>query len=120
MKARLHILYSQGNTGNPGHKLSGLVSGIALYDYTNRKLTLMKLTGAKNLSFITMVNKSYTTNMKINFKNIYLLEPSNALDTVIKSFRGREKENKIIFFARLVYRKGIFDFILIVKKIVEN
>ena len=101
-------------------KLSGLVSGIALYDYTNRKLTLMKLTGAKNLSFITMVNKSYTTNMKINFKNIYLLEPSNALDTVIKSFRGREKENKIIFFARLVYRKGIFDFILIVKEIVKN
>ena len=58
--------------------------------------------------------------MKINFKNIYLLEPSNALDTRIKNFRGKEKENKIIFFARLVYRKGIFDFILIVKKIVEN
>jgi glycosyltransferase involved in cell wall biosynthesis len=101
-------------------KLSGLVAGIALYDYTNRKLTLMKLTGAKNLTFITIVNRSYTTNMKINFKNIYLLEPSNALDTGIKNFRGKEKENKIIFFARLVYRKGIFDFILIVKKIVEN
>ena len=101
-------------------KLSGLVAGIALYDYTNRKLTLMKLTRAKNLSFITMVNRSYTTNMKINFKNIYLLEPSNALDTGIKNFRGKEKENKIIFFARLVYRKGIFDFILIVKEIVKS
>lgn len=101
-------------------KLSGLVAGIALYDYTNRKLTLMKLTRAKNLSFITMVNRSYTTNMKINFKNIYLLEPSNALDTGIKNLRGKEKENKIIFFARLVYRKGIFDFILIVKEIVKS
>ena len=101
-------------------KLSGLVAGIPLYDYINRKLTLMKLTGAKNLSFITMVNRSYTTNMKINFKNIYLLEPSNALDTGIKSFRGKAKENKIIFFARLVYRKGIFDFILIVKEILKS
>ena len=101
-------------------KLSGLVAGIALYDYTNRKLTLMKLTGSKNLSFITMVNRSYTTKMNINFKNIYLLEPSNALDTGIKNFRGKAKENKIIFFARLVYRKGIFDFILIVKEILKN
>ena len=101
-------------------KLTGLVAGIALYDYINRKLTLMKLTGAKNLSFITIVNRSYTTNMKINFKNIYLLEPSNALDTGIKSFKGKAKENKIIFFARLVYRKGIFDFILIVMEILKS
>ena len=101
-------------------KLSGLVAGIALYDYINRKLTLMKLTRTKNLIFITMVNRSYTTNMKINFKNIHLLEPPNALDTAIKKFRGKAKENKIIFFARLVYRKGIFDFILIVKEIVKN
>lgn len=101
-------------------KLSGLVAGISLFDYTNRKLTLRKLTGARNLSFITIVNRSYTINMKINFKNIYLLEPSNALDTGIKRFRGKGKENKIIFFARLVYRKGIFDFILIVREIVKN
>ena len=30
------------------------------------------------------------------------------------------KENKIIFFARLVYRKGIFDFIRVVKDITKN
>ena len=108
-------IYSGYKFARIAPKLSGLVAGIALYDYTNRKLTMLKLTGARNLGFITMVNRSYTTNMKINFKNIYLLEPSNALDTGIKNFRGKEKENKIIFFARLVYRKGIFDFILIVK-----
>ena len=113
-------IYSGYKFARIAPKLSGLVAGIALYDYTNRKLTMLKLTGARNLGFITMVNRSYTTNMKINFKNIYLLEPSNALDTGIKNFRGKEKENKIIFFARLVYRKGIFDFILIVKEIVKS
>ncbi|ARD84805.1 glycosyltransferase group 1 [Ferroplasma acidiphilum] len=113
-------IYSGYKFARIAPKLSGLVAGIALYDYTNRKLTMLKLTGARNLGFITMVNHSYTTNMKINFKNIYLLEPSNALDTGIKNFRGKEKENKIIFFARLVYRKGIFDFILIVKEIVKS
>ena len=41
-------------------------------------------------------------------------------DTGIKSFKGKAKENKIIFFARLVYRKGIFDFILIVKEILKS
>ena len=113
-------IYSGYKFARIAPKLSGLVAGIALYDYTNRKLTMLKLTGARNLGFITMVNRSYTTNMKINFKNIYMLEPSNALDTGIKNFRGKEKENKIIFFARLVYRKGIFDFILIVKEIVKS
>ena len=113
-------IYSGYKFARIAPKLSGLVAGIALYDYTNRKLTMLKLTGARNLGFITMVNRSYTTNMKINFKNIYLLEPSNALDTGIKNFRGKEKENKIIFFARLVYRKGIFDFILIVKEILKS
>jgi len=101
-------------------KLCGLVAGISMYDYVNRNLTLMKLIHAKNLKFITIVNRSYTTNMKINIKNIYTLEPSNALDNNIKKFQGMAKENKIIFFARLVYRKGIFDFILIVKEILKN
>ncbi len=113
-------LYSGYKFARIAPRLSGLAVGISLYDYVNRKLTIRRLVHAKNLDFITIVNKSYQKNMKINFKNIYVLEPSNAIDINIQKYSGMAKENKIIFFARLVYRKGIFDLILIVKEILKH
>jgi glycosyltransferase involved in cell wall biosynthesis len=116
----LSELYSGYKLARTAPRLSGLIFGISVFDYLNRKLTLRRLISSKNLSFITIVNKSYERNMEIDFKNIYALEPSNAIDTTIQKYSGMEKEDKIIFFARLVYRKGIFDFILIVKEILKH
>ena len=115
-----HELYSGFALSLVAPRLSLFIAGISIYDYINRKLTLKKLISNKNLEFISIVNNSYKRNMHIQFKNVYRLEPSNALDTKIKKYRGLEKENKIIFFARLVYRKGIFDFIHVVKDITKN
>lgn len=66
----------------------------------------------KRLSFIMIMNNNYKENIKLNYNNVKILYPSNGInnDNVdIKKFSGKAKENKIIFFARLHYMKGIFD-----------
>ncbi len=116
----LYEIYSGYRFSLIAPELSFIASGTSIFDYFNRKLTLNNLMSNKNLEFIIIINNSYKRNMQINFKNIYTLDPSNALDKKIKKYTGMPKENKIIFFARLIYRKGIFDFIHIVKDILKN
>ena len=94
------------------------ISGV--FNVLNRKITLKKLVSTRNLSFITIVNSGYKRNLKINFTNIYLLNPSNAIDSAIKKYKTEQKYNQIIFYARLIYQKGLFDVIYIHKKIVKT
>lgn len=105
-------------------KITGRISWFVFisgfFNVLNRKITLKKLVSSKNLSFITIVNRGYKRNLKINFTNIYLLNPSNAIDSAIKKYKTEQKYNQIIFYARLIYQKGLFDVIYIHKKIVKT
>ena len=108
-------------------KFSGMMSRISwfvtiagVYNLLNRKITMRKLLHNKNLSFITIVNNEYKRNLYINFKDIYVLNPSNAIDERIKKYQKEEKSDQIIFYARLIYQKGLFDVLYIHKKITET
>ena len=101
-------------------RISWFISIAGIYNLINRKITIRKLISGKNLSFITIVNNEYKKNIKINFEKTYLLNPSNALDDKIKKYQINEKMNQIIFYARLIYQKGLFDVLYIHKKITES
>ena len=101
-------------------RISGFIIIAGVYNLLNRKITMRKLTSNSNLSFITVINNEYRKNIKINFKNTYVLNPSNAIDNRIKIYGGNAKINQIIFYARLIYQKGLFDVLYIHKKIIES
>ena len=101
-------------------RISWFIAAAGIYNLINRKVTVRKLISADNLSFITVVNSEYEKNVKINFKKIYLLNPPNAIDNKIKKYQMEEKGNQIIFYARLIYQKGLFDVLYIHKKITES
>lgn len=100
-------------------QISWFLISAGFYNLINRKVTLQKLLSYKNLTFITIVNNEYKMNLKINFKRVYALNPSNAIDNTIKKYQTNEKNNQIMFYARLIYQKGLFDVIYIHKTIVE-
>ncbi|WP_298279889.1 glycosyltransferase [Ferroplasma sp.] len=102
------------------NRMTLFITAAGFYNMINRKITVTRLLKSKHLSLITMVNTEYEKNIKINFKNIYLLNPSNALDSKIINYRENEKGNQIIFYARLIYQKGLFDVLYIHKKINES
>jgi glycosyltransferase involved in cell wall biosynthesis len=108
-------------------KLSVMAKGITwfivsagIYNLLNRKITVRKLLACKKLSFITIVNNEYKKNLRIPFENIYLLNPSNAIDNEIKLHRTEEKNNQVIFYARLIYQKGLFDIVYVHKRMLES
>jgi glycosyltransferase involved in cell wall biosynthesis len=101
-------------------KMSWFIAIAGVYNLLNRKITARKLLSSKNLSFITIINNDYRKNISIDFKNTYILTPSNAIDNTIKEYRDQERNNQIIFYARLIYQKGLFDVIYVHKKIVES
>ena len=101
-------------------KMSWFIALAGIYNLVNRKITVRKLLSGKELSFITVINSEYEKNVKIKFRNIYSLNPSNALDNKIKKYRKQEKDNQIIFYARLIYQKGLFDVLYIHKKITDS
>ena len=72
-------------------KMSWFIALAGIYNLVNRKITVRKLLSGKELSFITVINSEYEKNVKIKFRNIYSLNPSNALDNKIKKYRKQEK-----------------------------
>ncbi len=102
------------------NRIMWFIAAAGFYNLINRKITVRRLVSSKHLSLITMVNKEYEKNITINFKNIYLLNPSNAIDNKIINYKENEKGNQIIFYARLIYQKGLFDVLYIHKKITES
>ncbi len=95
-----------------------------IYNYIDRKKTIYNLIKSGNLIFIIIINKHYDENIKINFKNINVLNISNGINNSNISIfeynkNKKEKENKIIFFARLIYNKGIFELPKIMKHIIK-
>ncbi len=93
-----------------------------IYQYIDRKITLNNLTKSGNSIFIIMINKNYYENIKIKHKNINVLKISNGINNSninILGYNKNKKENKIIFFARLVYNKGIFELPKIMRYIIK-
>ena len=101
-------------------RISWFIVVAGIYNLINRKITVRKLLSWKELSFITIINCEYEKNVKIKFKNIYTLNPSNALDDKIKNYQYQEKNNQIMFYARLIYQKGLLDVLYIHKKITDS
>ena len=94
-----------------------------LYHYINRHILLFNLLRSKSLSFILVMNNNYSKNINLRFKNIELLDPSNGINNPkinISLYKDNKRENKMIFFARLGYMKGIFDIPEILKYILKN
>jgi len=92
-------------------------------DYINDFIIFKRLIKNKNLLFIAVVNNNYKKNINLKFKNIKVLSPSNGIDNYnsnILKYRTNIKENKIIFFARLHYMKGIFDIPIVLYHILKN
>ncbi|MEM0135753.1 MAG: glycosyltransferase [Thermoplasmatales archaeon] len=94
-----------------------------IYHYINRKLLLAILPKMRNLSFVAVVNAEYYKNVRINFRNVEILDPSNGIgnsgDRQV-SVDEFGKENKVIFFSRLTYTKGLFDILKISRRIAED
>lgn len=95
-----------------------------IYHYFNYTLIIYSLKKYRNLQFLCMINKHYDENIKIKFKNINVLNISNGINNSNISIfeynkNKKEKENKIIFFARLIYNKGIFELPKIMKHIIK-
>lgn len=83
---------------------------IRIYQYISRHILLYRLSHQKRIVKILMVNNSYNKNIKIKNKNIELLNPSNGIMNSIHTDNiNVKKEDKIVFLARLVYNKGIFE-----------
>lgn len=89
------------------------------YNYLNRKLCLLRLNRIRNLGLIFIVNRNYTQNLAIKKKDIHILNPSNGINNINFLNYEYKKEDKIIFFARLTYNKGIFDLIIIIRDILK-
>jgi glycosyltransferase involved in cell wall biosynthesis len=113
-------LYSMYKLSRLAPSFSFFIVPAGFYDYFNRNITVNNLLSNKNLKFISVINKEYKKNLVIKFGNVEIIDPSNALDDNIKKYKGMEKENKIIFFARLIYRKGIFDLVSIARNILKK
>ncbi|PYB68457.1 hypothetical protein DMB44_03710 [Thermoplasma sp. Kam2015] len=87
------------------------------YQYFMRKVMIYKLTHAENNNIIMIMNKNYWENIRLEDHNVRILFPSNGwlnnitsdgnltnLDNILM-----KKQEKIIYFARLSYGKGLFD-----------
>lgn len=93
-----------------------------IYHFINRKLMIRLLLGARNLVFIIFINKYYKRNLKLEFNNIEIVDPSNGIGNLgeISPFTPTTKKTKIIFFSRMTYSKGLFDIIPITLRILEK
>ncbi len=97
-----------------------------LNNYISRHIMMNKLLKSKNLMFIAMVNNNYNINVNIKFKNVHILNPSNGISNTLENIKNNinlinlKRENKIIYFARLTYGKGLFDIIYIFKNIIKR
>lgn len=89
------------------------------YDYIYIKVQLKRLTTGKMLKFISLVNLSQRDNIKIKTDvPLEILHPSNGFCGNPEMFS--KKENKIIYYSRLNFMKGIFEIPYIFKKIREK
>ncbi len=119
--AKFHdMLYNAFKISRMIPQFFGFIFTASIYGYINRKLTVGNLLKCNELLFVSAVNNKIECNVNLKNKTIFYLDPSNAIDSKIIKYKNIKKENKIIFFARLIYMKGIFDLIYIMRRILDK
>ncbi|AAT42888.1 glycosyltransferase family 4 protein [Picrophilus oshimae] len=110
-------------SGNP------MILIFSFYQYINLIRIIKRINKNKNIKIILTVNNEYYRNINIKNKEVKILYPGNGFinpninNSNIKSdfqLCNVKKENKIIFFARQSYIKGIFDLKPILKTMLKN
>ncbi len=94
-----------------------------VYNFIYRHFLLFELANSDNLLFILVIYENYNDNININFENIEIINPAIGVinsNIDISMYINMHKENKIIFFARLNYLKGILDIPKILKLIIKK
>ena len=90
-----------------------------VYDYFFIKVQLGQLTYDNRLKFISLLNKSQEKNVRINAHvPVEVLYPSSGFRGYIK--KSSRKENKVIYYSRLNFMKGLLEIPYIFKKIREK
>lgn len=89
------------------------------YDYFYIKAQLGQLTYDRKLKFISLLNKSQEKNVRIRAHvPVEVLYPSSGFRGYIK--KSSRKENKIIYYSRLNFMKGLLEIPYTFKKIREK
>ncbi|WP_287961203.1 glycosyltransferase [Acidiplasma sp.] len=90
-----------------------------VYDYFYIKEQLTRLNYDKNLKFIALLNPSQKKNINLKARvPIEVLYPSNGFMGYIEA--PAKKDNKIIYYSRLNFMKGLLEIPYIFKKISER
>ena len=100
-----------------------------LYHYLEALVLLREIESLKNIRLVLVVNNSYERNVKIKHPNVRKLSPPNGIlgdpsSKISDIFPWKERtgkvQNKILFFYRLFYHKGLFDIPMILKFLREK
>jgi glycosyltransferase involved in cell wall biosynthesis len=83
-------------------------------------LKVKRIFGLKNLRLIMTVCPGEAEVWKVPNDKLKVLYPSNGFQPSLLKFRKEEKEDYLIFFARLVFQKGIYDIPFILKELKEK
>ena len=93
-----------------------------IYQYINRQVLKTNIEKQKNLITVIIINKNYRENFTIQLDNINVLKIGNGIwnfGITLDKYMENDKEDNIIYFARLNYTKGIFEIPAILKNILS-
>jgi glycosyltransferase involved in cell wall biosynthesis len=100
-----------------------------VYHYLETFILLHKMESSRNISIVFIVNGNYERNVSISHPNAMVLSPSNGImNDLLKASpstspmkrKGEKIDNKVLFFARLFYHKGLFDIPKILASLSES
>lgn len=113
LRRTIKLLLSSGNF---------LVIMYSFYQYLSRLSLVRRISRSKQIRMVLTVNNQFERNVRIRGKEVHKLYPGNGFLNPETKFNlpqhgllTGKRNNKIIFFARLSYGKGIFD----LKSIIE-
>ncbi|WP_236748931.1 hypothetical protein [Acidianus manzaensis] len=72
------------------------------------------------VKYVLSVSEGAIQGLKIKSEKIKILNPGNAFDQELLQYRTKNKEDYLVFLARLYYLKGIFDIPYIMREIVKR
>ncbi|XDF44305.1 glycosyltransferase family 4 protein [Saccharolobus solfataricus] len=72
------------------------------------------------VKYVLSVSEGALKSLNLKSEKIKVLDPGNAFDPKILQYRTKNKEDYLIFWARLFYLKGIFEIPYIVKELTRE
>lgn len=83
------------------------------------KEILFELEKKNKIKKILLISSAPKIASGFKFKETKILKPANAFDKKLLKYRKFKKENYLVFFARLVPEKGIYEIPIIARKLKE-